>query len=130
LKEEISNLEKIMNLKYASFLKSRKFSIKHSLGESSCLVEILLKNDDESFWYPIEAKMELLESDLKDREASLLLLDYIDSFFGSYFQEDENIFVPIDWSSRVFEGETIYIKGQKLNLKVEKRAAEFLKVHS
>ena len=124
--EERTELERIMNIKYASKLNGRLFVITAHQDKASSFIKITLLNSDESFYYPIEGRIEHKSQNLSVKEASLLLIDYIDSYFDEFLREDENVFVPIDWSEFIYEGFTLSLRGQILDLKSESIADKIL----
>ena len=63
---------------------------------------------------------------MKRKDAVLFLLDYIDCYFEEFFKEDENVFLPIDWSEYSFDEVPFQLKGQILNLHVEDLADRIL----
>ena len=88
--------------------------------------KVLLKKEDESFYYPVETQINLAEEGLSQKEAALFLFDYIDYYFDEYFKEDERIYLNIDWKKIQFDSKSFQIKGQILNLKQEKAAENLL----
>ena len=124
--EDRTELERIMNIKYASKLNGRLFTITSHHDAASSFVKVTLLKSDESFYYPIEGRIEHKSQNLSAKEASLLLIDYIDSYFDEYLREDENVFVPIDWSEFTYEGVTLSLRGQILDLKSESIADKIL----
>lgn len=124
--EERTELERIMNIKYASKLNDRLFSIKAHQDKASSFVTVTLLKTDESYFYPVEGRVEHKSQNLSAREACLMLLDYIDSYFDEFLREDENVFIPIDWSEFSFEGFTLSLRGQILDLKSESLADKIL----
>ncbi|MFK7828111.1 MAG: hypothetical protein AB8G05_28435 [Oligoflexales bacterium] len=124
--EERIELERIMNIKYASKLNGRLFVITSHQDKASSFIKITLLNSDESFYYPVEGRVEHKSQNLSAKEASLLLIDYIDSYFDEYLREDENVFVPIDWNEFTYEGITLSLKGQILDLKSQSIADKIL----
>ncbi|MBI2603485.1 MAG: hypothetical protein HYW48_10565 [Deltaproteobacteria bacterium] len=127
---ESAELATIMNCKYASSLKGRLFFVETELRHSSVFVTVTLRDGAGSFFYPAEARMAPAEQGLTEREAALFLLDYLDFYFAEYFQEDEDVFLPIAWDQRSFEGVTFQVQGQKRNLEREALADEWLRTAS
>ncbi|NRA44980.1 MAG: hypothetical protein HRU09_08510 [Oligoflexales bacterium] len=124
--EERMELERIMNIKYASKLMGRLFTITSHHDTAASFVKVTLLKNDESFYYPIEGRIEHKSQNLSAKEASLLLIDYIDSYFDEFLREDENVFVPIDWSEFSYEGFTLSLRGQIQDLKSESIADQIL----
>ena len=119
---ELADLARIMDLRYAPYLKERFFVITTDSERALSLATILLRNRDESFWYPVEGRMEFRQQNLSHRDSCLFLIDYIDMYFSEFLQEDERSFIPIDWSPFQFEGVAFQLKGQILNRKAASMA--------
>lgn len=124
--QECADLTQIMQLKYAAYLHGREFSISITPQAQEVCVTVTLANLDESFFYPVEGRIDLQDTELSVKDASLLLLDFIDSYFEEFFQEDERVYIPIDWNPYQFDGCTIYARGQVLNRLMERQADQFL----
>lgn len=125
-KPEIDELASLMNKKYASFIDDRKFEIAVSEEGPGVKAKVVLKNEDNSFYYPIEARILHKEEELSASEALLFLIDYIDLYFEEYLTEDEDLFIPIDWAKYQYEAVDFELKGQLLNLKLESMGDELL----
>ena len=117
----------ILNTKYASHLVGRFFELKIAEENSYVFVTVLLRNSTNSFYYPIEGKIGAREQDLSPNAAALLLIDYIDCYLGEFFNEDGDLYLPIEWSPHTFEEKEFQIKGQIFNLEKEQLADEWLK---
>ena len=120
---ECADLAKIMTLKYGADLKDRVFSIEARVEKEGASVTVTLASPNGRFHYPVEARMETTRQDLTALEAFTLLLDYVDGYFEEYLQEE--LLLPIEWKEYDFEGHTLQIRGQILNLELE-RAADAL----
>jgi hypothetical protein len=128
--EECAALAELMQKKYSALLNDRKFSIKVSADVDGVLATVLLKNDDDSYVYPVEARMMNHEEEMTPREALAFLIDYIDLYFEEFFfEEDQMLYIPIDWSNYEYEGVTFQMRGQILNAKADAMADQFLKEH-
>ena len=124
---ECDELAQLMEYKYATFLDGRVFSVTTELKDDAVYVTVLLKNADDSFFYPVEARLIYEEEELSPHAAGLFLIDYIDCYFDEYFtEESENLFIPIDWNTRQWDAVDFQIRGQVLNLKVERMADALL----
>lgn len=121
-RDEQMDLINILNRKYAVYLKDRSFHINVSANSETAYVNVTLKNEDESFFYPIESRIIHCEQGIKPRESVLLLIDYIDIYFEEYFKDDEDTYLPLDWSSYSFEGHEFEMKAQVKNKKAEDQA--------
>ena len=117
-----------MNLKYGAHLRDRSFQIDHCHNPSELLASMILSNGDKTFFYQVEAKALAKDmAEISSREALLVMLDYIDLYFSEYFKEEEDMFIPIDWSDVEFENLTFQMRGQVRNLHCEFLADELLK---
>ena len=126
-RDEISDLTKILSIRYGQFLNGRFFSIIHEEHDSFSEAKIILENNDQSFVYPVEGRMQRSpKSGFGHREAVMMLLDFMSSYFEEYFENDENTFIPLDWKEFNFEGKSLHLRGQVRNLKQEKAADALL----
>lgn len=125
--QELQELAQILNFKYAAFLSERRLKISTEIdGSSTVFVEVLLENDNQSFYYPIEARIDAKEQNLSPHDAALLLIDYIDFYLDEYFKEEEQVFFNIDWQEYTFDGINFQIRAQVRNLYHEKLADQLL----
>jgi hypothetical protein len=120
----LEECEKIWNIKYGSYLKDRRFYVRSAASQDTLGVTALLKNQDDSFYYPVTARMEM--GTIPPDEGCALLLDFLDSYFESYFHEDEDIYLTLDWTPYSWEGVSLEAKGQIQNLKLERMADAIL----
>ena len=121
--KETSDLERILNLKYASVRGDKEFNITTFSHPDGPWVKILLSSRDKKFYYPVEARIiQKLESDDVKRETTLTLIDYIDYYFDQFFETNEYTTLPIDWAKYSFEGLDFAMRGQILNLYCENLA--------
>ena len=129
--KDLKSLIRIMHNKYGSFIGARSFDIKiTSCDASAFCVCVSLSNNDLSFYYPVHGKI-MFDTDPDLRlEAAFLLIDFIDIYFGEYFNSDEQVLIPIDWTEHKFEGYTLFVKGQIFNKKIENMTDEFLSSHA
>ncbi len=105
---------------------------------------LLLRNEDESLYYPMEARIalaskpedaeEALATDGPDGarslatpgEAGTLLVDTLDYYFGQYLAGDRDVYLTIDWGDLRFGDFVVQTRGQVLNRKLERMADELL----
>jgi hypothetical protein len=125
--EEMNALADQMNKKYGNYVGNRSFKVECDIGPSEAHATVVLSNSDESFYYPVEARLNYIDEEMSKRSAALFLIDYIDVYFEEYLTEDEQIFLNIDWTKHEYEAVNFEIKGQILNLKLERLADELLK---
>lgn len=126
---EVHELAAVMNIKYAAFRGERVFTMKIVELEGRAVhLEVILKNDDSSFYYPVSGLWEAPHEVVAEakREASLALVDVIDSYFEEFFESGEEVLLPIDWSPLEAGGLSIHIKGQIQNLRLEEEATKWL----
>ncbi len=122
---ECTDLAKIMTLKYGAHLKDRVFSMEAQVEKAGVMITVTLASPNGRFHYPVEARMETTIQDLTPREACTFLLDYVDGYFEEYLQEE--ILLPIEWKEYDYEGRSLQIRGQILNLELERAADALLK---
>ena len=126
-KEELKELAEAMEKKYAIAMKGRTFHIKSVLDSTDVLVTVTLKNEDESMFYPVESKMDYKTETMSVKEAAIFLIDYIDTYFEEFLiEEEEDLYLPIDWKEHQYDAVNFSIRGQIRNLKLEKMADHIL----
>jgi hypothetical protein len=126
--DDCDALAKAMESKYAMALKGRNFKVEAEIKGRGVFVKVILSNQDRSYYYPVEARVLYEKEELQRGEAALFLLDYIDTYFDEYLtQENEEIYLPIDWADFQYEAIDFQMRGQILNLKLEELAEQLLK---
>lgn len=124
--EERQDLARMMEKKYFRSIGDRKISISVHATESETEVIVLVASPDESFYYPIESRIKHCEQEQSVREAQLFLLDYIDQYLEEYLLEDDQLFIPIDWTDYSHDAVDFQMKGQIFNRKLENLALEWI----
>lgn len=124
--EEMQDLGRILNIRYGPYLGARRFQVRAETHAKYVEVVITLQNDQESYVYPVEGRVELTPDGVSAREGALLLIDFIGAYFEEFFDNDENTFIPIDWSEFQFESTTLFLRGQVLNKQRERDADAWL----
>ncbi len=126
--EDCDALAKAMESKYAMALKGRTFKVEAEVKGRGVFVKVILSNQDRSYYYPVEARVLYEKEEMQRGEAALFLIDYIDAYFDDYLtQENEEIYLPIDWADFQYEAIDFQMRGQILNLKLEELAEQLLK---
>jgi hypothetical protein len=126
--DDCDALAKSMESKYAMALKGRTFKVEAEVKGRGVFVKVILSNQDRSYYYPVEARVLYEKEELQRGEAALFLLDYIDAYFDEYLtQENEEIYLPIDWADFQYEAVDFQMRGQILNLKLEELAEQLPK---
>ena len=125
--EESAKVESQLNQKYIMYLNKKAITVEClKIADEICL-RVLIANPDQSFYYPIDAKFNLLKyGKVKSKEAAWLMLDYIDTYLSEYFY-DNDTFLTIEWSNHSFEDKEFLLKGQIYNVQLEKQADELIK---
>ncbi|MEI6093054.1 MAG: hypothetical protein WCQ47_05150 [bacterium] len=127
--EEIAQMEAIFNEYFFDKLnKDENIYFEGYYEDEVCYLTLILKNSDESFYYPFETSLSLKDNpDISAEEARLSLMDFIGTYFDDYFTENRDAFVLIDWTSYKVEDLNIYARGQVINKKLENMADDILK---
>lgn len=113
--------------KYAAFTGNRKFVLEGTADAQAVSLILTLKNDDESFFYPVEARMSYREEGLSQKAATGVLLDVMDSYFQEFLVNDGEVYLPIDWQEyESADGQKLQLRGQIRNMKLEKMADDLL----
>ena len=125
--EFLSEMTDLLNNKYQSVLfDGKKFEIKTKYEYEILTVSVILSNPDKSYYYPVEARIQNKKEELTPLEAATFLIDFIDLYFEEYLFEDENLFIPIDWTPFSYDAVDFQLKGQILNLKLEQEADKLI----
>ena len=124
--DELQVLTDAMTTKYNHYLSGRQFTLRNWLDDGGVYVTVTLANADESFYYPVEARVRYQDEEMGAAEAALFLFDYIDAYFEEYFLETEDLFIPIDWTDYEYEAIDFQLRGQVVNRKAEALAEKLL----
>ena len=123
---ECADLARLLDRKFAGLRGARYFGVEFSKDGQGVYAKVTLRNDSSSYFYPVEARIAFADTDLGERAAGMFLLDYISEYFAEYFREDGDCYLPIDWTEYQWDGVAFQVKGQILNLELEKMADELL----
>jgi hypothetical protein len=118
-------VQRDLTRKYAGTIKDRYFEVVATRDARGAYATVTLRNRSGSFFYPVEGRIAHHDHDLSSRDAGLLLLESIDAYFDEYLR-DGDVYLPIDWSEFEVDGVPFQLKGQILNLMVERMADELL----
>ena len=124
--EDCAEISQLMDRKFAGLLKQRYFEAAIHKDSQGVYAKVALRNQTGSFYYPVEARVAHMDHDFDERAAALFLIDYITEYFAEYFREDGDVFLPIDWIDYEWGGVSFQLKGQLLNLEVERLADALL----
>jgi len=123
---ELNELSSLLNRKHASFLGERRFSIKADLDGDGIFVDVVLRNEDETYFYPVSTRIDLSQEELNAKDAALFLIDFVDLYFDDYFDGGESVFLPIDWTDFQYDAVNFQMKGQIINQRLESMADQLL----
>ena len=125
--DELNDLARAMNTKYKQSLQHRFFTIEAEQKDEGVYVRVLLQNQDESFYYPVDARVKYKHEELELSEAAFFLIDYIDAYFEEFLgEQSEQIYLPIDWTDHEYEAIDFQIKGQIFNKKLDELADQLI----
>ena len=103
--QDCQELAQSMTAKYRIAMNQRAFSVKASEDQDKVEVHVLLKNEDDSFYYPVSARIVVDKDEMSNLEAAMFLIDYIDTYFEEFLlEQEESIYLPIDWAEHQYEG--------------------------
>jgi hypothetical protein len=103
-----------------------RFELEGYRSEIEVYTCMTLRNQDDSYYYPVECRIDLLHNAIRPHDAQHLLLDFQDYYFDQYFSNDRDLYLTIDWSDIKFEEFTIQVRGQIFNRKLERIADQLL----
>jgi hypothetical protein len=130
LATECTEIETTLQRKYAVFAGKRRFKLEGQANGQSVALTLILKSDDESFFYPVEGQIAHSEQGLSQRNAAEMLLDLMDSYFQEYLVNGGEVYLPLDWQEYEVDGNKMQLRGQIQNLKLEKMADDLLAGHN
>ncbi len=123
--QELRSIARRYDARFHATRGERWFVIDVAPRAEDIWVQVLLRNELDSFHYPVEARIAPCATRSR-RAQAFFLLAFIDSYWEEFFAENEDVFVPIDWTAYEFQGEKFQIRGQVLNRMAEKIADELL----
>ena len=123
--QELRSLAQRFNARFHDTRGERWFVIDAAERDSNTWVQVLLRNDTDAFHYPVEARIAPCAT-RAPRAQAFFLLAFIDSYWEEFFEEGEDLFIPIDWSPYEYQGEKFHLRGQVFNRRAEKMADELL----
>lgn len=124
--EDKSTLTRRLNLKYATWLNDRYFDLEILTEQDAVYVDVTLLNSSKTFFYPINSRMELKHQNLDTFNAINFLFSFIESYFDEFFEQEEEVTLPIDWKGYTCEGIDFQVRGQIQNKYVEDLADRLL----
>ena len=124
---ECTQLAEMMDKKYRSHLDGRRFSIEATREGETVSVRVLLANEDESFYYPVEGRIMAAAEELTVLAGARFLVDYIDMYFEEFLESGEETYVRIDWDDQTYDAVNFQLRGQILNRRLEKIADKLLR---
>lgn len=126
-KYETKRIAEALHVRHEAYLQEgERFELSGHVAKNEIYVQMLLHNADDSFYYPVECRLDPAEALLKVNDALDLALDFLDYYFGRYFREERDVFLAIDWTVYDFEDKKIQAKGQIQNLKLEQMAEDWI----
>ena len=112
--QELHSLAQRFNARFHNKRGERWFVIAAAERDGNTWVQVVLRNDADSFHYPVEAQIAPCTTRSR-RSQAFFLLAFIDNYWEEFFEEDEEMFIPIDWTTYEHQGEKFHLRGQVLN---------------
>ena len=125
LQADCQEMLRLMERKHAATKGDHYFEASVTADDDQVVTKVILRNLSGSYYYPVEGRLAHQEQELSQRDAFLLLFDYIDLYFEEYLKTRE-VYLPIDWADYECEGAQLQLRGQILNLEAERLADEYL----
>lgn len=126
LPTELLEIEDLLFHRFAPHLEGRLFSVTTYSQDPYLTVVITLSSDDDSFYYPVEARVHLIDQDTTPRRSALMMIDYLSLYFEEYFDSDGEVLLPIDWTPHLSDNIEFYLRAQVRNKKLEDQANRLL----
>jgi hypothetical protein len=124
--EECKSLATAMNKKYSPFTRDRFFEFQSKNEAGIVEVTATLRNQDGSFFYPVEGRVNSRDQNVKAGDPTGVLIDTIDQYYQEYLLNDGDVYLPIDWADYESDGIKMQLRGQIRNLVLEKMADDIL----
>lgn len=127
--DQLQFLERLLRAKHGMYLdqNQRSFSLQAQAEGNTIIAVLTLRNLDQSFVYPVYAKVDDWKNDFESEiDAFYFLVDYIDIYFEEFFESEDTLFLPINWAKHSYVAIDVWVKGQIINLKVERLGDELL----
>ncbi len=122
---ECEEMTKLLVMKYGKFLDGRFFKVRTGMQGTLIYAEIILQNENASFYYPVQARCEYDSTQASKKDTTLFLLDYIEQYLFEFFQDSE-ILLPLNWEEYEASGKSLQMKGQIYDLAAEYAADRLL----
>lgn len=129
LAEACAAYTELLSAKHAQYLGGREFLVSSKQVGPAVYVSVTLRNSSDTFHYPVEGRILTNQAQLTAKSAQALLMDYIDAYFEEFLRSGEDVYLPIDWADYELEGMHFQLKGQILNLNLERQADAWLSAH-
>lgn len=124
--EDCALLADGLNKKYSPFTGERYFQFQSGGDASVIEVTATLRNQDGSFFYPVETRIDFTDQGVPAEKAKGALVDTIDQYYQEYLLNGGDVYLPIDWADYESEGMRLQMRGQVRNLVLEKMADDLL----
>jgi hypothetical protein len=127
--EEIAEMESSFKERFQSYIMNEEdISFEGYYTDQALYLTLILKNFDESFYYPVETVVSKTDNKgIGSAQARFTLLDFIGAYFEEFFESNRETFLPIVWSPFTLNEITLSCKGQILNRKLDKLGDELLR---
>lgn len=124
--QELRSLARRFNARFHDTRGPRWFVLDAAERDGDTWVRVVLRNDTDSFHYPVEARIAPCKTRAR-RDQAFFLFACIDSYWEEFFEEGENVYIPIDWTPYEHQGKKFQLRGQILNRRAEKMADDLLR---
>ncbi len=129
-KEENKRWENLLQKKHRLYLSDEEFIILTGYNKEQLQILFTFQKKDGSLFYPIEIVcMHTDYQTLKKETIAALIVDYIDSYFQEFFEENRSIYLPLDFSTHEHEDIKFFMRGFIRHKHLEKWADELLANH-
>ena len=117
----------LMKRHAASLAEDEWFEVSGHRSPVEVYTRVILRNESDTFYYPVECRIDLTQNSLPGPVAAQeLLFDFQDYYFQRYFEEERELYLTIDWSDIRFAEYTLQARGQILNRRFERLADRLL----
>lgn len=118
----------LLHERYRTFLDNEVFQLSAEQVGDNIILTLVLEKRDRSSQYSMSATMDPQRYAALSKAQTLeILLDFLDWCLESYFHEDRDAFLPLDWASHRFEDVEVYAKGELRNSFLDDAADAWLR---
>ncbi len=124
--EYLDNIQEVLNENFEDELVEAEFRVEGRIYPNEILMRVGFCRSGELRQMNLEASITFDPAKQPAKDVIGLGLDALGAIFTDYFEEDEDLDLPIHWKGIEFEGEEIFIQYSTVNTQLEEEANRLL----